>query len=567
MQRRRARRTAAGIGLSAVRQMVLTAGLFAALALACAASATAAGKPVNVGTPLEAGQPAVAVTSAGNAVIAWANTKDLAPVTTNIVQYCVLPAGATGCLHSGDLTPADSAQAIANVQVLNEGSTLVILADVFGAAGNNSLDYTPEQEWQSPDGGATWTVVNGGISVSSGIIDADTQPLSAVTVPGTGVLGYGWDTAGASAPTFNAFPLSSPPECSVQTCPAGYATLEPDTNPDQLGNEPGQFAAESGASPGVMGVFETLFTNGPLGCAKSFGTAYVYGAGVQSPSNNYNISPGSPNSAWRVALSQADCDVDNPAVGGGPSGFGILEDNEASGTTVYHRFDVSTEKFDAPLATLTGHGELDPALSQDGAGGIYATYLEGGDGGPIALSYSADGGHTFATSTIQADKDGGIGSVNSSVNSAGQGWVAWLDNGSVFAQSFQAADAVAAATVSGGASSNGQTVTLNVSCATVPCALGITLSVPKTVVLHAASVPRRKGKGKTLTLGKGKFTLTKAGAKKLSINLSAAAKRLLKNKHGHFKVTAAISETVQHKTIALTKTLTLTVKPSGKSRK
>ena len=86
-------------------------------------------------------------------------------------------------------------------------------------------------------------------------------------------------------------------------------------------------------------------------------------------------------------------------------------------------------------------------------------------------------------------------------------------------------------------------------------------------MLHAASVPRRKGNGKTLTLGKGKFTLTKAGAKKLSINLSAAAKRLLKNKHGHFKVTAAISETVQHKTIALTKTLTLTVKPSGKSRK
>jgi hypothetical protein len=75
--------------------------------------------------------------------------------------------------------------------------------------------------------------------------------------------------------------------------------LSPNTNPDQIGNPFGQFAAQAGAQPGVMGIFDTLFTNGPLACAKSFGTAFAYGSGNQGATNNYNISPGSPTSAWR----------------------------------------------------------------------------------------------------------------------------------------------------------------------------------------------------------------------------------------------------------------------------
>jgi hypothetical protein len=561
---------AVGRGLGRLAGLLAAAAAAGALVLAASApAALAAGKPVNVGTPYENGQPAIAVTNSGAALEAWANTKDLNGAS-NFVQYCVLPVGASACSESGNLVPADSAGYIDNVQVLNEGSVLVVLADVYGAAGNNAEDYTPEQEWQSTDGGATWLNVNNGISVTSGIVDADTQPLSAVTLPGTGVLGYGWDTADG-APTFNAFPLSSPPECSVQTCPAGYATLEPGTNPDTLGNEPGQFAAQSGPQAGVMGVFETLFSNGPLGCAQSFGTGYVFGAGAQSTTNNYNISPGSPNSAWRVPLAQADCNVDYPAVAGGPSGFGILEDNEANGTVVYHRFDQNTEKFDTPLVTVAGgHGELDPALSQDSHGGIYATYLYGGGGGPINLSYSNTGGASWSTAALNADTDGGAGDVNSSVNATGQGWVTWTDNGSVFAQSFQAADAVTAPSVSSGASSNDQTVTVDVTCASFPCTVSITLTAPETVVLHAASVAHKKGKskgaGKTLKLGEGKFTIKSAGAKKLTLNLSGSAKRLLKSKHGRIKIDAAITETVQGHSILLKKTLALTLKPAKKSK-
>ncbi len=186
----------------------------------------------------------------------------------------------------------------------------------------------------------------------------------------------------------------------MATCPAGYADARAGHQPRHREQRGGQFAAQGGAAPGVLAVFNTLFTNGPLGCAQSFGTAFAYGAGNQAASNNYNLSPGQPNSAWRVPVSQADCDVEYPAVGGGPSGFGLLEDNLANNTTIYHRFDQATEKFDTAPVAVSGQSELSPALSQDGAGGIYATYLSGGDGGPVGLAYSADGGKTFASASL-----------------------------------------------------------------------------------------------------------------------------------------------------------------------
>jgi hypothetical protein len=558
----RTRRTPTIVGLSSFNRTLLTGALAAATALIFTTGALAAGKPVNIGTPFESGQPSVAVDSAGDAVVAWANTKDLAGAN-NFVQYCVLPVGATTCSRSGNLIPADSGQYIDGVQVLDEGSTIVILADVYGTAGNMATDYEPEQEWQSTDGGATWLDVNNGLSVTSGIIDADTGPLGAVTVPGTGVLGYGWDTA-SDAPTFNAFPLSSPPECSAAMCSAGYATLEPDTNPDTLGNEPGHFASQVGANPGVMGVFDSLFTNGPLGCSQSFGTAYVYGSGVQSATNNYNVSPGQPNSAWRVALAQADCNAEYSTVGGGPSGFGILEDDLGTSSVIYHRFDLGTMSFDTPAVTVaSGHGELDGALSQDGGGGIYATYLAGA-GGPVDLSYSADGGHSFSTAVLNANSEGGADDLSSAVNAAGQGWAAWTNNGSVFASSFQAVDAISPANTSGGATSNGSTVTVDVTCAAFPCTVTITLTAPESVVIHAASVSHKKRRSKTLTLGKGTITIKSKGGKKLTFKLSGAARRLLEGKKGHFRVSALISTQIEHHTTKVTKNLTLTFKPKAK---
>ncbi len=528
-----------------LRRIALIGVLASAITVAVAgvADASAAATPVKVGSPLSSGPPAIAVDNAGDAVIAWANQQETSGAA-DYVQYCVVPAGASACSHSGNLPLAFGVGHIDGVQVLADGGTLVILADVFGTPSGDVHSFEPEQEWQSTDGGATWILVDGGVSVSTGILNADTEPVGAVIVPGTGVLGYGWDTAGSSGPTFNAFPLSSPPECSRLRCPAGFASLEPSTNPDQLGNEPGQFAAEAGASPGVLGIFETLFTNGPLGCSQDFGTAYVYGAGNQSATNNYNISPGQPNSAWRVPVTQADCNTQYAAVGGGPSGFGILEDLE-TGRTIYHRFDASTEKFDTPQVVVAPQGEQQSALSQDGAGGIYATYLLGGAGGPVTLSYSADGGSSWSSGTLDKNSDGGVGSLNSSVNGAKQGWATWLDNGSVFAQSFKASDAIAPATVGGGATTDGTTVTLTVGCASFPCTITIVLTAPETVVVHAsaARVPlKKRRKTKLVTLGRGRFTLRSKGSHKLAIKLSPAGKKFVRSRSGHVKIAAKITE-------------------------
>ncbi|MGO8721544.1 MAG: hypothetical protein ACLQRM_02225 [Acidimicrobiales bacterium] len=436
-----------------LRGACLTGGLTLSLVLAFAASALAvSGTPINIGTPYESGPPSVAVNSSGTAYIAWNNEKDLPPVTTNIVQYCVLPPGATGCSHTGNLAPADSGAYIDGVQVLVDGSTVVILADVYGTAGSQAGDYEPEQEWQSTDGGATFSVVNGGLSVADGILSADTGPLNAVVVPGTNELGYGWNSAGGP-PTFNAFPLTSPPECSTQKCdgtpipdggPYPFAELEPNTNPDTISNAGGQFAGQDGSTPGVLGIFNTGFSNGPFACMPGSGTAYAYGSGAQSSTNNYNLSPGTANSAWKVAAAQADCNVDEPAVAGGPSGFGVLENDTAHNNIVYHRFDQTNDTFDTPFATIAANqGEQSPAVSQDGSGGIYTTFLLGGGGGPISLAYSSNGGTTWTgPATLNPNTDGGAGKVTSSVGPTGQGWVAWIDNGSVYAQQFVASDAI-----------------------------------------------------------------------------------------------------------------------------
>lgn len=537
--------------------------LVAGLALTVTPGAFAAGKVVTVGSPLSSEPPSVAVASTGDALIAWNDSKDVGGAT-NFVQYCVLPVGATACSHSGNLIPADSAQYIDGVHVLSDGGTMIILADVFGAAGNNAQDYTPEQEWQSTDGGATWALVNGGVSVTSGVLNADTGPLSAVILPGTGVLGFGWDTA-AGAPTFNAFPLVAPAECSVATCPAGFATLQPDTNPDQISNPFGQFAAEAGAAPGVLGIFETNFSNGPLGCPVqfSFGTAFVYGSGNQSAGNSYNISPGSPGSAWKVPVTQGDCDVENPGVGGGPSGFGVLESNEGNSTTVYHRFNAATMKFDTPMVTVAKQTELYAALSQDGAGGIYGTYLLDGAGGPINLSYSGDGGKSFSSGVLNPNKDGHDDHPTSAVNGAGQGWAAWINNGSVFAQPFQAADAISPVSEGNGATDNGTTITLTVSCSSLPCTITITITSNSVSVTTASAAHKKR---KNVVLATGRFTITKAGAHKLAVKLTPAGKKFLAAKRGHLNVGSTITESVGKHTKVTTRNLTLAIK-SKKGKK
>ncbi|MGN6167353.1 MAG: sialidase family protein, partial [Solirubrobacteraceae bacterium] len=233
-----------------------------------------------------------------------------------------------------------------------------------------------------------------------------------------------------------------------------------------------------------------------------------------------------------------------------PSGFGVLETDETHGRTVYQPFNQATRAFGS-MVGVANQGELYPSLSQDGAGGIYATYMYGGTGGPVALSYSSDGGKTW-TGPVQLDAYNGEANVISAVNGAGQGWVAWNNNGSVFAQPFVAADAATAPVISGSGSTNGSTITVTVTCNAFPCTVTITILGPPKV---AADVAGKHKKARPTVLAKGRFTITKAGPRKLTMRLKGAGKRFFKARHGTVKVKGTFADTFKGRTVTSTKTI------------
>jgi len=537
---------------------VLTVTLVS-LALPAAASALS-GKAIQAGTPGTNNPPRVAVDSSGTALIVWVDSQELngAP---DIVQYCVLPAGASACAHTGNLTGADSAKYIDGVNVEIVGSTWVILADVYGTS---TPDAVPEQEWQSTDGGATWNLVNGGLSVSDGIENADTGPLNSVIVPGTNELGFGWVTAGGP-PTFNAFPLDQTQECSTVMCngspsntgsppPHPFAELQPSTQV-QLGNLGGVLASQLGTYPGVLGVYQTLGANlagPPYACLNEDTLAYAYGSGAQSASNSYNISPGSPGSAWVVPLSKGICNAQYPAVAGGPAGFGVLAENESNGATDYWPFDQTHQDFDVPTSLVsTQHGPY-AALAQDAAGGIYAVYS---NGGPIGLSYSAThGGSWLGPVDLQANANGQESHFTGAVGSNGQGWAAWTDNGGVFAQPFVASDTASTeGSVSSKTSATSTAVTVYVTCTTYPCTVTVTITIT-----HAARDLASAARSKPFA--SGTFTIRRHGRVALTLKLSHKARGLLAAHHAG--LTARM--TVRLKAMGIVDVITKMVKIKAK---
>jgi hypothetical protein len=419
-----------------LRRATLIGALAAAIMvmLAFAASALAlSGSLIKVAEPIRFGSPSVAVDGAGTAYIAWPHE---VVGGEELVGYCVLPAGVTSCAHSGNLTVADNKAKnahIERVQTLVDGTTVVVLANLYGT---EDEEFEPTQEWQSTDSGATFTAVNGGKSVARATLSAVSGAIGAVVVPGTNALGYADVTAGGP-PTFNEFPFSTPTTCSnAKPCP--FATLQaPSLN--ELGN-PAESAVASqlGANPGVLAVYKTL---GKPGCASgTFDTAFAYGNGEQSATNDYNLSPGTPKSAWQE-LAAGDCEVEYPAVGGGPSGFGVVEDDLTRNVTVYHPFNEVLHNFDTAYSTIANEFEESPSVSQDSTGDIYVTYLSGFEG-EVRLAYSSNGGASWTGPTTLNPATGGSSSLTSAVGSNGQGWATWQVGESIYAQQFNAADAV-----------------------------------------------------------------------------------------------------------------------------
>ena len=426
-----------------LRRTALLGALAMIAALAFATNALAlSGTPIKLAQPQRYGPPSVAVDSSGTAYIAWDNERGLGGAQ-ELVEYCVLPAGASACLHAGQLKlESGPGDIFGHVQVLVDGSTVLLFAGDLAVKGD---EYLPTQEWQSTDGGATWTQTLAGKSVAKPASDEQ-----AVVVPGTNELGFGsenLDEGGASLvgqAAFELFPLTPTQQCSNTSCPAEEKSIPLQTQLARELEKDGQAgdsyaSVTSGPDAGILGIY--IVSSSQTECkGEGFENqlAFVFGEGLQSAGHSYAVSPKKANSAWKTELTHADCEVSNPAVAGGPSGFGVVENDTTRGYTVYHPFDQAHDDFDTPLTTISTEEESSPSLSQDGSGNLYLTYasFEG-----VKFAVSSDGGAAWTGPSYLTTGIGLYSSPVSSVGPTGQGWLVWDNEESVYAQQFDAGDA------------------------------------------------------------------------------------------------------------------------------
>lgn len=181
----------------ACRVLLLAASLaIAPVAVAVAGARPSSGAPIKIGSPGPIGRPSIAVDTSGTAYVAWPVRKDLSG-GHDFIEYCVLRSRARACEHSGKLRLADSAFYVDSPQVLLAGREAMIVADVYRTVGPMAENYEPVQEWRSTNGGRSFKLVDRGLSViSGGTYDSNQQPLNAVILPGSSMLGYGCSTAG-----------------------------------------------------------------------------------------------------------------------------------------------------------------------------------------------------------------------------------------------------------------------------------------------------------------------------------------------------------------------------------
>jgi hypothetical protein len=494
----------------------------------------------------------VAVDAAGVAYVAWIGVANASTSTNNTVDYCVLPPGATACSHSGLLAPVGgNIDNLNQVQAVVDGSTTVLLGAVaFDSDTTNKTE--PVVEWTSTDGGATFTPANGGNSVAD---LPENGPLNALVVPGpngSNPLGYAWTANGLSNSglNFEQWPLTSPPTCSYSpsSAPAGtppmcpFATLGIQRAGNLFGL-PGTFASELTANPGILGVL----SGGGSPCATgnpSNAGSFVYGSGAQAAGNDYNTSPGSAGSAWKLGVTSFPaCQILGPAVGGGPSGFGVMDYSSLTRSTEYRAFNQSTDTFAAPVTISTSDDELGGSVSQDASGKIYVTYQNGsGSTAPIRLALSKDGGTTWTgpvtiNPATSSTAPGGVDVPTGAVGADGQGWEAWAGNGTIYAQQFNAADAVPprAETVAAVARVSGRRIELGVTCTVSPCQGRITIT-------FGAPAPSGAARdAKLVTIASGKYSASSPGTQQVAVRLTGPGRRLLAQHHGHLTASVVIS--------------------------
>jgi hypothetical protein len=523
------------------QSLCVSLGLVAALAFPATAAASTR---INIGTGNTT--PAVAVDAAGTAYIAWEDSSG------PFLHYCKLPAGAVACkieyTAAGQTGGLNAPQQPGGVGLLGSPSVILEGADVliFAYDNGNGADEGVAG-WVSTDGGNTFTNQPPGTTMSYTPPNNDSATTNPVTALGNGLVAVGYVVPLGSPQvqavqydpatmTFQAISLSS----YIPPSPPPFAMLDP-SNTYAAGNLGGEFAAQPFGTPhaGLMGAIEAFPNDAQNPCHDGvpFTTWSFASLSAGTTQAGLNTNPGVGGSAWSQPLTPLDCNSENPAIAGGAGGFGVLDGSfNSGGPTVYHRYNESDGKFDLGSVTLAHESEVSPSLSQDGGGGVYATWSTGLT--DLRLAYSPNGGSawdgpvTLANSTASGDR---LDDPASAVNGAGNGWVAYSLASTEYAQPFVKADAIVPPTVSGSGVSNGSTVTITITCLqATPCTFTITITGTEVTVTQA-SAARRKTHKHTITIATGRFTVNAKKSRKLAVRLTKAGKALLAKDHGHLR--------------------------------
>lgn len=499
--------------------LAATLTVASAAILALPAASTAAPKAIAIGTSQTDELAGVAVDAAGTAYIAWEDG------SAAVVHYCKLPAGASSCSVTVALSapqPAGGSGVLGSPSVIVNGSDVLVFA-YDNANGNDN----GEAGWVSTDGGSTFTQQGPGETMSYTPPNNDSTTTDPVSWLGNGLVGVGY-----------VVPLGSPQFQAVQYDPltgtyennynglgtyGPWATLDP-SNTYAAGNLGGEFGAVPiGASgAGVMGAIAALPSTAQDPCPSDqefIGWAYAPLSAATTEAA-LNTSPGSAGSAWTNPFTKLDCNTEDPAVAGGAAGFGILDGAFSGGGTYYHRFNAGSDAF-GPTVVISSDQEISPALSQDSAGGVYATWSAGLT--ELRLAYSPDGGTTwYGPVTLHDSGTNGLGDPASAVNGSGAGVAVYYVGATEYAQPFTKLDAILPPIAASKGTSNGKTVTLAITCHTVPCTGKIVITAKKPTDKH-----------KTITVASGSFTITKRGAQKETFHLSGAGKAAFTAEGGH----------------------------------
>ena len=387
--------------------------------------------PASAGTPLAVGSapnvpPAVEVDASGTAYVVWQQT-------STKLSFCKLARGATGCSPvTLEVADPSSDQFFGPPSVMLEPGHIYVLNVVVGSSEIDGIN-----EWVSTDGGTSFSLEPHAVGFLGGNAESAGP---AVELPGAD-FGAGYVIPGSN-PAFQANSLAAPTDQSGANTPP-FATLNPQpASAYTVGNLGGAFGSQLVGSPGVLGVFEALPGKGSSPCPSSASEALVYAYAPISPTTTpaeLSAAPGGP-SPWRP-LAEVDCDGADPAVGGGPSGLGLLETNEAHvpnpGPIVQYRHFSPSSGFGSAVTLAAGEVGVDGTLSQDSAGDIFATWLDNATG--VDLAYSSDGGATWSKPKIlfsNAGNPSGLSLLSSAVGPSGQGWAVYAVGKREYAQRF-----------------------------------------------------------------------------------------------------------------------------------